>query len=70
MVWAHDPDQEERVLWKTQLVDKPALGMITFGGAADDQNAYFGLRSGGVAAVSLKTGTRSGRSTQCTTTRQ
>jgi polyvinyl alcohol dehydrogenase (cytochrome) len=56
MVWAHDPDQEGKVLWRTQLVDKLALGMITFGGAADDQNAYFGLRSGGVAAVSLKTG--------------
>ncbi len=58
MVWAHDPDQEGRVLWKTQLVDKLALGMITFGGAADDQNAYFGLRSGGVAALSLKTGAK------------
>ena len=46
------------MLWKTQLVDKLALGMITFGGAADDQNAYFGLRSGGVAAVSLKTGAK------------
>jgi polyvinyl alcohol dehydrogenase (cytochrome) len=56
MAWAHDPDQEGKLLWKIQLVDKLALGMITFGGAADDQNAYFGLRSGGVAAVSLKTG--------------
>jgi len=56
MVWGHDPDEAGKVLWKTQLVDKLALGMITFGGAADDQNAYFGLRSGGVAAISLKTG--------------
>jgi len=56
MVWGHDPDQKGKVLWKTQLVDKLALGMITFGGAADDQNAYFGLRSGGVAALSIKTG--------------
>jgi len=56
MVWAHDPDQQGKLLWKVQLVDKLALGMITFGGAADDQNAYFGLRSGGIAAVSLKTG--------------
>src|SRR5438309_1696264 len=54
--WAHDPDQQGKLLWKVQLVDKLALGMITFGGAADDQNAYFGLRSGGIAAVSLKTG--------------
>ena len=56
MVWAHDPDQQGKLLWKAQLVDKLALGMITFGGAADEQNAYFGLRSGGIAAVSLKTG--------------
>ena len=56
MVWAHDPDEQGKLLWKVQLVDKLALGMITFGGAADDQNAYFGLRSGGIAAVSLKTG--------------
>jgi polyvinyl alcohol dehydrogenase (cytochrome) len=58
MVWAHDPDQEGTVLWKAQLVTKLALGMITFGGAADDQNAYFGLRSGGIAAVQLTTGER------------
>ena len=56
MVWAHDPDQQGKLLWKAQLVDKLALGMITFGGAADEENAYFGLRSGGIAAVSLKTG--------------
>jgi len=55
-VWAHDPDQQGKVLWKTQLTDGPAAGMITFGGAADGQNAYFGLRSGRVAAVSLKAG--------------
>jgi len=56
MVWGHDPDQEGTVLWKTQLVAKLALGMITFGGAADDQSAYFGLRTGGVAAVRLSNG--------------
>ena len=56
MVWGHDPDQEGTVVWKSQLVTKLALGMITFGGAADDQSAYFGLRSGGVAAVRLTNG--------------
>jgi len=44
------------VVWKAQLVDKLFIGMITFGGAADEQNAYFGLRSGGIAALQLKTG--------------
>jgi polyvinyl alcohol dehydrogenase (cytochrome) len=56
MVWGHDPDREGTVVWKAQLVQKLALGMITFGGAADDQKAYFGLRTGGVAAVALDTG--------------
>ena len=58
MVWGHDPDREGAVVWKTQLVEKLALGMITFGGAADDQNAYFGLRTGGVAAVHLGNGAK------------
>jgi polyvinyl alcohol dehydrogenase (cytochrome) len=56
MVWGHDADNKGAVLWKAQLVDKLALGMITFGGAADDQRAYFGLRTGGVAAVDFATG--------------
>jgi polyvinyl alcohol dehydrogenase (cytochrome) len=56
MVWAHDPDHEGAVVWKAQLVDKLALGMITFGGAADSDTAYFGLRTGGIAAVQIATG--------------
>jgi len=56
IVWGHDPDRQGAVVWKAQLVDKLAIGMITFGGAADEQNAYFGLRTGGVAAVQLETG--------------
>ncbi len=53
-VWAHDPDEQGAVVWKAQLVDKG--GRITFGGAADEQNAYFGLSSGGIAAVQLSNG--------------
>src|SRR6185437_8433020 len=56
MVWAHDPDKGGALVWKAQLVDKLALGMITFGGAADEARAYFGLRTGGIAAVDLKNG--------------
>jgi polyvinyl alcohol dehydrogenase (cytochrome) len=56
IVWAHDPDRQGAVVWKAQLVEKPAIGTITFGGAADVGNAYFGLRSGGIAALDLKTG--------------
>jgi len=58
MVWGHDPDQKGAVVWKTQLPEKLALGEITFGGAADDHYAYFGVSSLGVAAVDLVTGER------------
>jgi polyvinyl alcohol dehydrogenase (cytochrome) len=56
MVWAHDPDQNGAVLWKVQLPEKLALGEITFGGAADDENAYFGVSSTGVVAIQLAGG--------------
>jgi polyvinyl alcohol dehydrogenase (cytochrome) len=56
IVWAHDPDKQGAVVWKIQLVEELTRGAITFGGAADDQNAYFGLSTGGIAAVQLTTG--------------
>jgi polyvinyl alcohol dehydrogenase (cytochrome) len=55
-VWAHDPDEQGAVVWKAQLVDKIVRGVITFGGAADEQNAYFGLSTGGIVAVQLSNG--------------
>jgi polyvinyl alcohol dehydrogenase (cytochrome) len=58
MIWAHDPDQKGAVVWKTQIPEKLAIGEITFGGAADDEYAYFGVSSVGVAAVRLSTGER------------
>jgi polyvinyl alcohol dehydrogenase (cytochrome) len=54
-VFAQDV-RDGKVLWKATLVDKLARGEITFGGAADDQQAYFGTRSGAVWALDLKTG--------------
>ena len=56
MVWGHDPDREGTLVWKTPLVQKLALGIIRFGGAADDQNAYFGISTGGLAALNIATG--------------
>lgn len=56
MIWAHDPDKQGALVWKTQVVEHLGLGFITFGGAADDQKAYFGLRTGGVASIDIKTG--------------
>jgi len=59
-VWAHDPDRKGAVLWRTALVNNTTEfgGKIVWGGAADEQNAYFGLGTGGIAAVQLKNGER------------
>ena len=48
-VWAHDPDKKGAVVWKTALVANTTQfgGKIIWGGAADGQNAYFGLGTGG-----------------------
>jgi len=59
-VWAHDPDNHGAVLWRTALVSNTTEfgGKIVWGGAADDQNAYFGLGPGGIGAVQLRDGER------------
>jgi polyvinyl alcohol dehydrogenase (cytochrome) len=54
-VYAQDV-RDGKVIWKATLVEKLARGEITFGGAADDQKAYFGTRSGAIWALDLKTG--------------
>ena len=58
IVWAHDPDKMGAVVWKTALVANTTEfgGKIIWGGAADNQNAYFGLGTGGIAAVQLRDG--------------
>jgi polyvinyl alcohol dehydrogenase (cytochrome) len=59
-VWAYDPDKKGAVVWRTPLVDNTTEfgGKIVWGGAADEQNAYFGLGPGGIAAVRLHDGQR------------
>ena len=54
-VFAQDV-RDGKVIWKATLVDRLARGEITFGGAADNQNAYFGTRSGAIWALDLKSG--------------
>jgi polyvinyl alcohol dehydrogenase (cytochrome) len=54
-VFAQDV-RDGKVIWKATLVEKLARGEITFGGAADDQKAYFGTRSGSIWALDLRTG--------------
>ena len=64
-VTALDPDHDGAVVWKVHAVDIPPdqantffarLNGIVWGGAADDQNVYYGLQSGGMVAVKLSTG--------------
>ena len=60
-VLALDPDKKGAVLWKTPLFEKPPLasGLIVFGGASDERDAYFALNQvGGMAAVDMVTGER------------
>ena len=57
-VWAHDPDNKGALVWRTPLVDDTTAfgGKLVWGGAADEQSAYFGLGPGGIAAVQLRDG--------------
>jgi len=59
-IWAHDVDREGTVVWRTALVNNTTEfgGKVVWGGAADEQNAYFGLGTGGIAAVQIRDGER------------
>ena len=59
-VFGLDPDSAGALLWAADLAMKPpdTNGLIVFGGAADEENAYFALTSGGMAAIKLATGAR------------
>ena len=54
-VWALDPDKKGAVIWKYESPQERGRMGILFGGAADDQNAYFNSR-GGIFAVQLSSG--------------
>jgi len=60
IVWAHDPDDHGTLKWKIGMAPQPPTdqGEIVWGGAADEQSAYFGLNSGGVVALGLSDGTK------------
>lgn len=57
-VRAYDPDRKGAVVWRTALVNntKEFGGKIVWGGAADDDTAYFGLGTGGIGAVGIRDG--------------
>jgi polyvinyl alcohol dehydrogenase (cytochrome) len=71
-VFALDPDKKGAIVWQTQVVDIPKgqensfyalLNGIVWGGAADDENVYYGLQSGGMVALKLATGDVAWRAT-------
>ena len=57
-IYAHDPDAQGKLVWKVPLAPKPATdqGEVVWGGASDNQAAYFGLNSGGVVALNVADG--------------
>jgi polyvinyl alcohol dehydrogenase (cytochrome) len=59
-VWAYDPDKRGALVWRTALVNntKEFGAKILWGGATDEQTAYFGLGPGGIAALSIRDGER------------
>ena len=59
-VVAVDPDRNGALVWTANLAEPNAGAAIQvmWGGAADAQNVYYPLKSGGVAALSLVDGTR------------
>lgn len=63
-VFALDPDRKGALVWKTVAAQNPPgtplqrLNGIVWGGAADQQNIYYGLSGGGVVAIQLATGER------------
>jgi len=58
VVRAHDPDRKGKVIWEQDVARMitGGGGETVFGGAVDHENAYFGLHSGGLVALDLKTG--------------
>jgi polyvinyl alcohol dehydrogenase (cytochrome) len=58
-VFALDPDRMGALVWKVNIADNSkGLNGVMWGGAADEQNAYYGLSRGGVVALRLTTGER------------
>ena len=59
-VVAVDPDRHGRLVWTANLAEPNAGAAIQvmWGGAADAQNVYYPLKSGGVAALNLADGKR------------
>jgi polyvinyl alcohol dehydrogenase (cytochrome) len=57
-VFALDPDDRGKLLWRVAANSGGGRGGIVWGGAADGENVYYGMGSGGMAALKMATGQR------------
>jgi polyvinyl alcohol dehydrogenase (cytochrome) len=56
-VFALDPDNNGKLLWRVSAnPGGGGRGGIVWGGAADQENVYYGLGSGGMSALKMETG--------------
>jgi polyvinyl alcohol dehydrogenase (cytochrome) len=55
-VFALDPDNKGKLLWRIHANSAGGRGGIVWGGAADHQNVYYGLGSGDMAAIRMASG--------------
>ena len=57
-VFALDPDNKGALLWRVAANAGGGRGGIVWGGAADSENVYYGMGSGGMVALKMATGQR------------
>lgn len=57
-IFGLDPDKKGALIWKTSLAKEPpnAGGLLRWGGAADQDNVYYGLQTGGIVALRIADG--------------
>jgi polyvinyl alcohol dehydrogenase (cytochrome) len=57
-IFGLDPDKKGALIWKVSLAKKPpnAGGLLRWGGAADEENVYYGLQTGGMVALRIADG--------------
>ena len=57
-IFGLDPDKRGALIWKVSLAKQPpgAGGLLRWGGAADEENVYFGLQTGGMVALRIADG--------------
>src|SRR5579862_4749494 len=57
-VFALDPDNKGALLWRVAANSGGGRGGIVWGGAADHENVYYGMGSGGMVALKMSNGQR------------